>query len=182
LPDTLEVLDAGVFQQVATLTRATLTPNSKLTRLGARAFAETKITTISLPGCFRQADIEVFQNCKSLRDVNIPGDSIFEYIPPRAFQGAENLIKVDLPGALHLSEAVFDGCTKLKSVKFISVTIPPGASEELIQQIKERRKRRLVLPRAGTANIFGNSEPYVLYPEGTLKDARKALRNEIDFF
>jgi hypothetical protein len=181
VPDAVEVLDAGAYQGVTTLTSAVFSPASQLIRLGARAFAETNITAVNLPASLKQADIEVFKDCKQLVSVVIPGTSQFEYVPPRAFDGCIKLLKVDLPGAIHLSENVFNGCNALKSVKFITVVEPPNASEEEKAEIKKRRKRVLQLPRLGTANIFGEAQPYVLYPEGTLKDVRKHLLKELEF-
>jgi hypothetical protein len=181
VPDALEVLDTGAYQGVVTLTKASFSPNSKLTRLGARAFAETNITGVNLPASLKQADIEVFKDCKELRIVAIPGTSQFEYIPPRAFDGCVKLVKVDLPGAIHLSENVFNACSALKSVKFITVVYPENVSAEERAEINKRRKRVLQLPRLGAANIFGDAQPYVLYPEGPLKAARKQLVKELEF-
>jgi hypothetical protein len=141
-----DVVDTAAFQGVSTLLKASFSPASQLIRLGPRVFAETNIDQGNLPGCLKQADIEAFQNCQRLRTVPIPGNSQFEHIPRRAFQGCENLVSIDLQCAIYLSEGVFDRCNKLKSVKFIVVKIPEDTPAELLQEINKPRKRVLQLP------------------------------------
>jgi hypothetical protein len=90
------------------------------TIIGAEAFRENNLTSVTLPDTLRRIDYSAFQN-NQLLSINIP-DSVTDGIGSRAFAG-NNLVSVILPENLAaLGGSAFD------SNQITSVNLPVGIS------------------------------------------------------
>jgi hypothetical protein len=88
--------------------------------IGAEAFRENGLTSVTLPDTLRRIDYSAFQN-NQLLSINIP-DSVTDDIGSRAFAG-NNLVSVILPENLAaLGDSAFD------SNQITSVNLPVGIS------------------------------------------------------
>lgn len=70
-------------------------------------------------------NINAFQNCKTLKKVELPNVT---GILHRAFEGCTGLEEVIIPLCTELSDAVFDGCSSLKSVSCPSLSVRIGTA------------------------------------------------------
>lgn len=69
-------------------------------------------------------DIENFNNCTNLTEVEVQGNSLWG-ISDKAFEGCKNLNKIILPDSLRrIGDEAFSGCTSLTEI-----TLPIGISE-----------------------------------------------------
>lgn len=114
LPDNVETLGAGVFQDCNNLKDVTLSKNLK--EIGASAFESTAIETITLPETLTTLGYRTFFDCKSLKEIKIP--ELVTVIPGDCFLGCSSMVSVTLPdGITHIEDRAFYECNALTNVK-----------------------------------------------------------------
>ncbi len=93
-----------------------------VTRIGADAFAETGITSVTIPGTVENLQHRIFYNCDSLETAII--EEGVTYIYGNIFCYCDNLKNVTLPTSLtRLGEGVFKECTGLETITIPSASI-----------------------------------------------------------
>lgn len=82
-------------------------------RLSYIAFADTDITSVTIPQTVKYLSQSVFENCKNLKSVVFCGD--VEWIQEDCFSGCSSLERIVLPQKVeHLSSRCFSGCSSLR--------------------------------------------------------------------
>ncbi len=93
-----------------------------VTWIGADAFAETGITSVTIPGTVENLQNRIFYNCDSLETAII--EEGVTYIYGNIFCYCDNLKNVTLPTSLtRLGEGVFKECTGLETITIPSASI-----------------------------------------------------------
>ncbi len=93
-----------------------------VTAIGTGAFADSPLTSVTLPSTLRTIEAGAFSRCTSLTSLALP-QSVTS-VGEEAFYGCTALRSVNLSGSLKaLSERMFAGCTSLSSV-----TVPSGTT------------------------------------------------------
>ncbi len=111
IPDSVEVLDDGIFSGTA-ITEIKLPEN--LTSLGA-IFEGMGIKSVILPSKLQKIEKNAFKNCTDLTSVVFP--NTLTEIGMSAFEGCTSLTGIELPRSVTtLGSSAFRGCTSLKSV------------------------------------------------------------------
>lgn len=83
--------------------------------IGAKAFIDRDITSITIPEGIRTIGTEAFHRCRSLTSVELPNS--INSIGWEAFAGCSNLESIILPNSISEIEGyAFDGCRALKSI------------------------------------------------------------------
>lgn len=93
LPKRVAEIGDGAFNEISTLTSVTIADNSVLTKIGAKAFADTKITSISLPATLTSIGEQAF-SATALTEITVP-DAV-TFIGMRAFEKNSALAAVNL--------------------------------------------------------------------------------------
>lgn len=108
-------------------------------QISSYAFANKKMSTVTLPASVEVIGSEAFRNCAKLKQITLPAklksigyegfygcsalasvkfDENLEYIFPRAFSNCISLKKIELPKKLHeIGMRAFEKCYKLGTVK-----------------------------------------------------------------
>ncbi|MDR1246236.1 MAG: leucine-rich repeat domain-containing protein [Clostridiales Family XIII bacterium] len=83
------------------------------------AFANTGLTSVTIPASVTALDAYVFENCAALEHVEFAGGTAVSDIYSGAFAGCTALTEITIPNTVkRLSSYAFRGCTSLSSVIF----------------------------------------------------------------
>ncbi len=130
----IDEIGNGTFENCTILTSIDI-PYS-VTTIGDNAFANTKLTSIYIPGSVKTIGNGAFYGCRSLTSANIPSSITyltgFNYctsltsinIPDSvktigndAFYGCENLTSITIPNSVTIiGDSAFYGCSKITSI------------------------------------------------------------------
>lgn len=114
-------IGASAFAGNTTITSVTL---SKYDKVGAYAFANTAITSVTIPASWTEIPAGIFYGCDSLTTVEIEQNSQLVSIEIEAFADCSKLLTVNqLPSTLReIGEAAFMNCSSLTSLEISNVT------------------------------------------------------------
>ena len=120
LPDSVTKIGAGAFCN----TKITTIDLSQVTAIGQEAFKScSALATVQWPTNITELELATFQNCTSLTTVELP--NTLTTLGKNVFRDCTALTTVEFPTSLTtLGESAFVNCTSLKEV-----TIPEGVSE-----------------------------------------------------
>lgn len=100
--------------QLASLAKISLPPNLK--KIGAHTFEKSGITSITIPAKVTSIGEAAFNNCGSLKKVEILSKSM-KNIPQDAFAACRSLTSIKLPASLTtIGEGAFSSCISLKAI------------------------------------------------------------------
>lgn len=120
LPDTLQELGGSTFYGCEKLKSIELP--EYLTTIESSCFRSSGIETITIPSQVKTISLFMFQDCKSLAEVNLSEG--LETIEPWAFKNCESLANIWLPDSLKtIGECAFE------SSGLLSAYIPSGVEE-----------------------------------------------------
>lgn len=100
----------GAFYGCSVLTGIRLNPNKYLSRIEARAFQGTGLTSVCIPENVTWIGTNAFRNCRKLTDVTIP-DSVTD-IRMQAFKNCTRLKTVTIPASVKYIGAEAFNCVK----------------------------------------------------------------------
>ena len=101
---------------------STIILGDNIEKIGDSVFADSKITSITIPNSVTLIGDSAFRDCDGLTSITIP-DSVIE-IGGHAFSGCTDLTNITIPGSVtSIGEYTFSGCTGLTSV-----TIPDSVT------------------------------------------------------
>lgn len=91
----------------------------RVTAIGERAFAGTKITEVTVAKSIKRIDISAFEFCRAMTTARLPEG--LEFMNSGVFRYCEKLTTVNLPDTLKLiDDRVFESCSALSKVKLSS--------------------------------------------------------------
>ena len=97
--------------------------NYKVSSIGANAFRNCHISSITIPNTITKIGFSAFENCSNLKAITIPNS--VTHIGGYAFHACSNLVSVTLPNSvIELGDAIFYECSSLSSI-----TLPEYISE-----------------------------------------------------
>ena len=126
IPDTLKQIGTSAFEGCTALKSIAFGENSKLTTLGASAFAESGLESIVLPESVTVIGVDsknfsvttnssAFSGCVNLKSVEFKGN--IEKIGASAFKGCVSLTEIKLPESVTIvGKDCFKGCTALAKI------------------------------------------------------------------
>ena len=118
IPSSITSIESSAFNDCSLLTTVTL--NEGLTTLGTSAFADTAITSITIPSTLDFIGNQAFAGCFNLQSVIIKNGSNAKSIGWRSFYDCDKLQSVTLPNTLNsIDSGAFYYCTNLKNVLFL---------------------------------------------------------------
>ncbi|HWP80809.1 MAG TPA: leucine-rich repeat protein [Candidatus Acidoferrum sp.] len=122
IPAAVAYIEEQAFCHCTSINAVTFGAGSKLIEIGGGAFADTAITSISIPNGVTTINDGAFQDCTELTSINIP--SGVTRIKDSAFQGCASLTSISIPnGVTSIGNSAFQGCTELTSIN-----IPSGVT------------------------------------------------------
>lgn len=202
LPDSVTVLDESAFERCERLKKINIDRvvsfgksvfcgceklatdvvlSDDVKKLGARAFAETPITSVTFGHGMTYVEESVFRNCKALKSVVLP-DGMTK-IEKNAFINCEGLTRIELPPSMaYIGRSAFWGCSELKDV-----VLPPNV-DYIASDAFEYCGEKVRVPRKisnpdyemdGTelCKYRGKARDAVI-PDGVTKIKPKAFRNK----
>jgi hypothetical protein len=119
IPDTIEVLDRFSFYSLHSVHHVLFGPNSKLSRIKRRTFAECRgLRSIRIPSFVSRGGQGCFMMCRSLRTVSFCSESRLSRFGDSAF-AACLLESITLPSSVEiLGRGCFQACNKLVTIAF----------------------------------------------------------------
>ena len=133
LPDGLETIDDSAFE-FANVVEVVL--NQGLININAYAFAKSALKSINIPSSVRTIMYQAFAGCNGIQRIELPEG--VESINKDVFSNMPNLEYVSIPSTVNFFPSDFEGCTALKTLKFL---VPPfkdlfpfGCSPEIAAQ------------------------------------------------
>lgn len=121
LPDSLEEIGAGAFENCRKLKKVKFGANSQLKVLGDDAFLRCKkLSNITIPEGVQKIGMSAFMHCVSLKKIKIP--QMLQEIGHSVFLGCRKLEEFTIPaGWTSIPAGMFGSCKNLKEI-----TIPKG--------------------------------------------------------
>jgi hypothetical protein len=127
VPSSLETIGDRCFEECSQLTEITFRKSSKLKRIGERAFAKSRITSITIPASTEEIDGSAFVGCYLQRITIAPGNRHFrmegftlvtaEGVQIVRFFGGE--LTVIVPAKVEiLGKSCFEACNQLEGIDF----------------------------------------------------------------
>ncbi len=130
LPSKLTAIGGNIFNGCTSLTHIDI-PESVI-KLGSSCFANTGLTSVTLPDGITNVFQGSFEGCKSLKEV-ILSDNV-DTLSWGAFSGCESLTDINIPLDLKsISNEVFKDCTSLEYLKFGDALTSITGWDELFQ-------------------------------------------------
>lgn len=202
LPDSVTVLDESAFERCERLKKINIDRivsfgksvfcgceklatdvvlSDDVKKLGARAFADTPITSFAFGRGITYVEESVFRNCKALKSV-VFHDGMTK-IEKNAFINCEGLTRIELPPSMaYIGRSAFWGCSELKDV-----VLPPNV-DYIASDAFEYCGEKVRVPRKisnpdyemdGTdlCKYRGKARDAVI-PDGVTKIKPKAFRNK----
>ncbi|WP_125766283.1 leucine-rich repeat protein [Lapidilactobacillus wuchangensis] len=110
-------IDANVFTNDTNLQSVDFSKTTDFFSIGASAFANTGLQTVTLPNTIQQIYPSAFANCQQLTQINLP-DSLYN-IGAGAFMNNTALQSIQIPASLRaIADQTFSGDSALNQVTF----------------------------------------------------------------
>ncbi|MDO4957789.1 MAG: leucine-rich repeat domain-containing protein [Prevotellaceae bacterium] len=146
LPNYITTIGEKAFYGCTKLATVSISANSNLTTIGASAFANSGIKSVSIPSGVTSLPERLFENCTSLSSVTLP--STLKSIGTATFSNTA-LTSISLPTGL--SEL---GAAAFQNTKITSITIP--SSIKIIQNYTFEGCTSLTTVNASSITSIGN--------------------------
>lgn len=158
-PQSLKVVGNAVFSECYNLSGKIIIPEG-VTTIGVSSFEATAIESVELPSSLVTVTdgsmvidaigAHAFENCRSLRDINIP-ESVTT-IQTSVFSGCTSLTTITLPkGVTWVRGSAFQDCIGLKEIR-VHASVPPKADYQAFYRV-DTETCKLMVPE-GTRDAY----------------------------
>ena len=132
IPNTVRLLEKGVFKNCANLEEVVFEDNSTLNKIGSECFnGTTSLEAIDFPDSVTQMQDAILAN-SGVRHVKISKNRDFNTINDKFFENCKNLTEIEIPANVNtLKAGVFSGCSNLRNITFEDNNILKSIGKEI---------------------------------------------------
>lgn len=185
-PQSLKVVGNAVFSECYNLSGKIIIPEG-VTTIGVSSFEATAIESVELPSSLVTVTdgsmvidaigAHAFENCRSLRDINIP-ESVTT-IQTSVFSGCTSLTTITLPkGVTWVCGSAFQDCIGLKEIR-VHASVPPKADYQAFYRV-DTETCKLMVPE-GTRDAYKEADEWKgfdIQEDATLSIQENEINND----
>lgn len=185
-PQSLKVVGNAVFSECYNLSGKIIIPEG-VTTIGVSSFEATAIESVELPSSLVTVTdgsmvidaigAHAFDNCRSLRDINIP-ESVTT-IQTSVFSGCTSLTTITLPkGVTWVRGSAFQDCIGLKEIR-VHASVPPKADYQAFYRV-DTETCKLMVPE-GTRDAYKEADEWKgfdIQEDATLSIQENEINND----
>lgn len=185
-PQSLKVVGNAVFSECYNLSGKIIIPEG-VTTIGVSSFEATAIESVELPSSLVTVTdgsmvidaigAHAFENCRSLRDINIP-ESVTT-IQTSVFSGCTSLTTITLPkGVTWVRGSAFQDCIGLKEIR-VHASVPPKADYQAFYRV-DTETCKLMVPE-GTRDAYKEADEWKgfdIQEDATLNIQENEINND----
>ena len=185
-PQSLKVVGNAVFSECYNLSGKIIIPEG-VTTIGVSSFEVTAIESVELPSSLVTVTdgsmvidaigAHAFENCRSLRDINIP-ESVTT-IQTSVFSGCTSLTTITLPkGVTLVRGSAFQDCIGLKEIR-VHASVPPKADYQAFYRV-DTETCKLMVPE-GTRDAYKEADEWKgfdIQEDATLSIQENEINND----
>lgn len=185
-PQSLKVVGNAVFSECYNLSGKIIIPEG-VTTIGVSSFEVTAIESVELPSSLVTVTdgsmvidaigAYAFENCRSLRDINIP-ESVTT-IQTSVFSGCTSLTTITLPkGVTWVRGSAFQDCIGLKEIR-VHASVPPKADYQAFYRV-DTETCKLMVPE-GTRDAYKEADEWKgfdIQEDATLSIQENEINND----
>lgn len=185
-PQSLKVVGNAVFSECYNLSGKIIIPEG-VTTIGVSSFEATAIESVELPSSLVTVTdgsmvidaigAHAFENCRSLRDINIP-ESVTT-IQTSVFSGCTSLTTITLPkGVTLVRGSAFQDCIGLKEIR-VHASVPPKADYQAFYRV-DTETCKLMVPE-GTRDAYKEADEWKgfdIQEDATLSIQENEINND----
>lgn len=185
-PQSLKVVGNAVFSECYNLSGKIIIPEG-VTTIGVSSFEATAIESVELPSSLVTVTdgsmvidaigAHAFENCRSLRDINIP-ESVTT-IQTSVFSGCTSLTTITLPkGFTWVRGSAFQDCIGLKEIR-VHASVPPKADYQAFYRV-DTETCKLMVPE-GTRDAYKEADEWKgfdIQEDATLSIQENEINND----
>lgn len=185
-PQSLKVVGNAVFSECYNLSGKIIIPEG-VTTIGVSSFEATAIESVELPSSLVTVtdgsmvidaiEAHAFENCRSLRDINIP-ESVTT-IQTSVFSGCTSLTTITLPkGVTWVRGSAFQDCIGLKEIR-VHASVPPKADYQAFYRV-DTETCKLMVPE-GTRDAYKEADEWKgfdIQEDATLSIQENEINND----
>lgn len=185
-PQSLKVVGNAVFSECYNLSGKIIIPEG-VTTIGVSSFEATAIESVELPSSLvtvtdgsmviNAIGAHAFENCRSLRDINIP-ESVTT-IQTSVFSGCTSLTTITLPkGVTWVCGSAFRLCIGLKEIR-VHASVPPKADYQAFYRV-DTETCKLMVPE-GTRDAYKEADEWKgfdIQEDATLSIQENEINND----
>lgn len=185
-PQSLKVVGNAVFSECYNLSGKIIIPEG-VTTIGVSSFEATAIESVELPSSLVTVTdgsmvidaigAHAFENCRSLRDINIP-ESVTT-IQTSVFSGCTSLTTITLPkGVIWVRGSAFQDCIGLKEIR-VHASVPPKADYQAFYRV-DTETCKLMVPE-GTRDAYKEADEWKgfdIQEDATLSIQENEINND----
>lgn len=185
-PQSLKVVGNAVFSECYNLSGKIIIPEG-VTTIGVSSFEVTAIESVELPSSLVTVTdgsmvidaigAHAFENCRSLRDINIP-ESVTT-IQTSVFSGCTSLTTITLPkGVTWVRGSAFQDCIGLKEIR-VHASVPPKADYQAFYRV-DTETCKLMVPE-GTRDAYKEADEWKgfdIQEDATLSIQENEINND----
>ena len=185
-PQSLKVVGNAVFSECYNLSGKIIIPEG-VTTIGVSSFEATAIESVELPSSLVTVTdgsmvidaigAHAFENCRSLRDINIP-ESVTT-IQTSVFSGCTSLTTITLPKGVTLVRwSAFQDCIGLKEIR-VHASVPPKADYQAFYRV-DTETCKLMVPE-GTRDAYKEADEWKgfdIQEDATLSIQENEINND----
>ncbi len=185
-PQSLKVVGNAVFSECYNLSGKIIIPEG-VTTIGVSSFEATAIESVELPSSLVTVTdgsmvidaigAHAFENCRSLRDINIP-ESVTT-IRTSVFSGCTSLTTITLPkGVTWVCGSAFQDCIGLKEIR-VHASVPPKADYQAFYRV-DTETCKLMVPE-GTRDAYKEADEWKgfdIQEDATLSIQENEINND----
>lgn len=185
-PQSLKVVGNAVFFKCYNLSGKIIIPEG-VTTIGVSSFEATAIESVELPSSLVTVTdgsmvidaigAHAFENCRSLRDINIP-ESVTT-IQTSVFSGCTSLTTITLPkGVTWVRGSAFQDCIGLKEIR-VHASVPPKADYQAFYRV-DTETCKLMVPE-GTRDAYKEADEWKgfdIQEDATLSIQENEINND----
>lgn len=185
-PQSLKVVGNAVFSECYNLSGKIIIPEG-VTTIRVSSFEATAIESVELPSSLVTVTdgsmvidaigAHAFENCRSLRDINIP-ESVTT-IQTSVFSGCTSLTTITLPkGVTWVHGSAFQDCIGLKEIR-VHASVPPKADYQAFYRV-DTETCKLMVPE-GTRDAYKEADEWKgfdIQEDATLSIQENEINND----
>lgn len=185
-PQSLKVVGNAVFSECYNLSGKIIIPEG-VTTIGVSSFEATAIESVELPSSLVTVTdgsmvidaigAHAFENCRSLRDINIP-ESVTT-IQTSVFKDCTSLTTITLPkGVTWVRGSAFQDCIGLKEIR-VHASVPPKADYQAFYRV-DTETCKLMVPE-GTRDAYKEADEWKgfdIQEDATLSIQENEINND----